>query len=111
MSGLLHGTLYGLVIVNVLLVVIAVGIWFERKFAGRMQSRLGPTLVGPVGLLQPFADVFKLIVKEDLIPAQADRALFNLAPPQQAPPLRLGRHAQRSDQRARLVGPGSAAGL
>lgn len=80
MSGLLHGTLYGLVIVNVLLVVIAVGIWFERKFAGRMQSRLGPTLVGPVGLLQPFADVFKLIVKEDLIPAQADRALFNLAP-------------------------------
>ena len=43
MSGLLHGTLYGLVIVNVLLVVIAVGIWFERKFAGRMQSRLGPT--------------------------------------------------------------------
>ncbi len=80
MSGLLHGTLYGLVIVNVLLVIIAVGIWFERKFAGRMQSRLGPTLVGPVGLLQPFADVFKLIVKEDLIPAQADRALFNIAP-------------------------------
>ncbi len=58
----------------------AFGIWFERKFAARMQSRLGPTIVGPVGLLQPVADVLKLLQKEDIIPRDADHVLFNLAP-------------------------------
>jgi len=61
--------------------VTAWSIWFERKFAGRMQSRLGPTLVCPVGLLQPLADALKLLQKERIVPANADKWLFRLAPP------------------------------
>jgi NADH-quinone oxidoreductase subunit H len=76
-----HGGLYGLIIASVAMLGCAYLIWFERKFAGRMQSRLGPTEVGPMGLLQPIADLLKLLQKEDLIPGDADRALFNLAPP------------------------------
>ena len=47
-------------------------IWFERKFAARIQDRLGPNRVGPWGLLQPFADVIKLLGKEDITPSGAD---------------------------------------
>ena len=47
MSGLLHGLLYGLPIITVVLTVTALGLWFERKFAARIQSRKGPTMVGP----------------------------------------------------------------
>jgi NADH-quinone oxidoreductase subunit H len=75
-----HGAAYGVVIVTVLMTITAYSIWFERKFAGRMQSRVGPTLVGPVGLLQPIADAVKLLQKEDIVPAKADKVLFNLAP-------------------------------
>jgi len=77
----LHGLIYGGAIATVLLTLTAWGIWFERKFAGRMQSRLGPTLVGWVGLLQPLADAAKLLQKEDLIPDQADRTLYLASPP------------------------------
>ncbi len=80
MTGLLHGAIYGAVLATALLSVVAIGIWFERKFAGRMQSRLGPTMVGPAGLLQPLADVVKLLQKEDVVPRDADRPLFHLAP-------------------------------
>lgn len=76
-----HGAVYGIVIVTVLMTITAYSIWFERKFAGRMQSRVGPTIVGPFGLLQPIADAVKLLQKEDIVPAAADRPLFNLAPP------------------------------
>jgi len=55
-------------------------IWLERKFAGWMQARLGPMHVGWKGTLQTLADALKLLTKEDVIPAQADRALFALAP-------------------------------
>ncbi|MEB2313533.1 MAG: NADH-quinone oxidoreductase subunit NuoH [Sorangiineae bacterium] len=81
MSPLARGALYGLVIITVLMTITAWSIWFERKFAGRMQSRLGPTMVGPAGLLQPLADALKLLQKESIIPASADRLLFRLAPP------------------------------
>jgi NADH-quinone oxidoreductase subunit H len=52
----------------------------ERKFAARMQSRIGPYRVGPHGLLQPIADALKLMMKEDVVPRAADRPVFNLAP-------------------------------
>jgi NADH-quinone oxidoreductase subunit H len=55
-------------------------IWAERKVSARIQDRLGPTRVGPFGLLQSLADGIKLISKEDVAPAGADRFLFKLAP-------------------------------
>lgn len=81
MSPWTHGLLYGAVVGSVLLTITAWGIWFERKFAARMQSRLGPTMVGPAGLLQPLADALKLLQKETIVPRDADRTLFLLAPP------------------------------
>ena len=53
---------------------------FERKVLARMQVRIGPNRAGPLGLLQPIADAVKLIFKEELIPANADRLIFILAP-------------------------------
>ena len=54
--------------------------WLERKTLGRLQRRLGPTRTGPMGLMQPIADAVKLILKEDIIPDSADKAIFWAAP-------------------------------
>ena len=54
--------------------------WIERKTLAHFQVRLGPMRVGPHGLLQPFADALKLILKEDIIPAEADQFVFWVAP-------------------------------
>jgi NADH-quinone oxidoreductase subunit H len=69
-----------LVVFVALLLTIAFLIYAERKIIAFMQSRIGPNRVGPIGLLQPFADITKLFLKEDLIPAGADKFLFVLAP-------------------------------
>jgi NADH-quinone oxidoreductase subunit H len=58
----------------------AVLVYMERKVAGFLQQRVGPYLVGPYGLLQPLADILKLVMKEELRPKGADKILFYLAP-------------------------------
>ena len=67
-------------ILGALIGVLAYVTLLERKFAARMQSRIGPYRVGPRGLLQPIADGVKLLLKENLVPALADRPVFHLAP-------------------------------
>jgi NADH-quinone oxidoreductase subunit H len=62
------------------LVIVIFLIWVERKFAARIQDRIGPNRVGPFGLLQTFADAIKLITKEDITPAGADKVIYNIAP-------------------------------
>ena len=69
-----------LTVINGVVMATALYTWFERRTIGRFQSRLGPNRWGPYGLLQPFADVIKLIVKEDVVPADADRPVYNAAP-------------------------------
>jgi NADH-quinone oxidoreductase subunit H len=61
-------------------IAAAVLVYFERKIAAWAQQRIGPYRVGPVGLLQPLADILKLVMKEELRPAGADKWLFYLAP-------------------------------
>ena len=68
------------ILVNAVLVLTAFGTYMERRVLGRFQTRLGPNRVGPFGLLQPLADLLKLIMKEDLRPITADRLTFFLAP-------------------------------
>lgn len=68
------------IVFNGLLMSAAAMVWVERKVAAWMQQRHGPTRVGYAGLLQPFADIIKLIMKEELRPAAADKWLFYLAP-------------------------------
>ncbi len=70
----------GFIVLNVLIGMVTYVTLLERKFAARMQSRIGPYRVGPHGLLQPIADALKLMMKEDVIPRLADRPVFNLAP-------------------------------
>jgi NADH-quinone oxidoreductase subunit H len=63
-----------------LIIAVAMYVWWERKVIGWMHARMGPQQVGPAGLAQTFADVFKLLLKEVIYPANANRGLFLLAP-------------------------------
>lgn len=58
----------------------AVAVYAERRISAFIQNRYGPNRVGPLGLFQPFADVIKLFIKEDIVPAGANRFLYTLAP-------------------------------
>ncbi len=84
-----HGVSWAVLIIVAIKVLVAFAalmgavilmIWFERKVISDMQSRIGPERWGPFGLLQTLADGIKLFFKEDLVPAQADRFVFKLAP-------------------------------
>ncbi len=69
-----------LVMVTLLMVLDIFLVWVERKVVARFQDRLGPNRLGPYGLIQPFADIIKLLIKEDITPRGADRIIYNLAP-------------------------------
>lgn len=68
------------IILGVLLGLVSYMIYAERKIAGHMQARTGPNRVGPLGLLQPIADVGKLLLKEEFTPAGANKIIFHIAP-------------------------------
>ena len=73
-------TIKVIIILFSLLTVVSYMIYAERKICGHIQARTGPNRVGPLGLLQPIADVLKLLFKEEFIPAQANKVIFHIAP-------------------------------
>src|SRR5947209_5009494 len=79
-QGLIATFIFMVIILVVLLTAMAYLTWAERKVLAKMQDRYGPTRTGPAGLLQPLADGIKLLAKEDVVPANADRYLFLFAP-------------------------------
>ena len=80
MPEALYFFVVGFIVLNAVIGMVTYVTLLERKFAARMQSRIGPYRVGPHGLLQPIADALKLMMKEDVVPRAADRAVYNLAP-------------------------------
>ena len=80
LSYFVAGLVIMVILVNAVLLGAAVLSWMERRLIGRMQNRLGPNRWGPFGLLQPIADLVKLLTKEDLTPANADRLAFFMVP-------------------------------
>jgi NADH-quinone oxidoreductase subunit H len=80
MPAPLYYFIVGFIVLNAVIGMVTYVTLLERKFAARMQSRIGPYRVGPHGLLQPIADAVKLMMKEDVVPTLADRPVYNLAP-------------------------------
>jgi len=74
-------TVIGVVVLaSVLLLLDVFLVWVERKVVARFQDRFGPNRLGPFGLIQPFADIIKLLIKEDITPIGADKIVYNIAP-------------------------------
>lgn len=69
-----------LIVSSVGLVLVIFLIWLERKLAARFQDRFGPNRAGPFGILQSFADLGKLVMKEDIVPDAVDKIPYNIAP-------------------------------
>jgi NADH-quinone oxidoreductase subunit H len=80
MSPAVVSAVTAFILLNAVIGMVTYVTLLERKFAARMQSRIGPYRVGPHGLLQPIADALKLMMKEDIVPTAADRWVYNLAP-------------------------------
>ena len=80
LSSLLLQLIGVVVLVSLMMLLDILLVWVERKVVARFQDRLGPNRVGPFGLIQPFADIIKLLIKEDITPDGADRVVYNLAP-------------------------------
>lgn len=68
------------ILATFVLIVDILLVWVERKMVARFQDRFGPNRVGPFGIIQPIADVIKLLIKEDIMPIGADKFIFNLSP-------------------------------
>ena len=75
-----HWVIFTVIIVGAVLSLVMGFIYMERRLLGRMQSRLGPNRTGPQGALQPVADALKVLLKEDIVPDNADKLLHWLAP-------------------------------
>jgi len=79
-SQLFIPVVYIVAIVLPLIIAVAMFVFWERKVIGWMHVRMGPTKIGPLGMFQAFADVFKLLFKEVILPTKANRFLYYLAP-------------------------------
>src|SRR5215210_5681099 len=79
-DGFIVTLIKSVILANAVMGVFAVMTWAERRLIGRFQVRLGPNRVGPGGLLQPIADLGKLIRKESVVPAGANQFLYLVAP-------------------------------
>jgi len=79
-AQILIGFLGVFLLISLLMVLDIFLVWVERKVVARFQDRLGPNRLGPFGLIQPFADIIKLIIKEDTTPGGADKVVYNIAP-------------------------------
>ena len=80
-AGLWSHLIIFIVLLFVFVIFMAMGfIYFERRFISRFQIRIGPNRVGPFGLFQPVADVIKILIKEDIVPLNADKLIHLLAP-------------------------------
>jgi NADH-quinone oxidoreductase subunit H len=75
-----HWLLFTVVILLVVIVLVMAYIFMARRQIGRMQSRIGPNRTGPLGVLQPIADVVKVLLKEGIVPAAVDKPVYWLAP-------------------------------
>ena len=80
LAYVIAGLVIMFILANAVLLGAAVFVWSERRLIGRFHNRVGPNRWGPFGVLQPIADLVKLVFKEDLTPAAADRIAFLIAP-------------------------------